>query len=98
MDIYKQFFEEPFIRHTEEFYRTEASLFLCRNSVTNYLKKVAIRLDEESHRIQSYLHVSTLSILTKTLEDVLIKDQLEVIYMEAKTLLQEEKHQGKTNS
>ncbi|CAF4123351.1 unnamed protein product, partial [Rotaria magnacalcarata] len=92
LKIYKDFFEAPFLQDTEQFYRLEAASFLVHNSVTEYLKKVAQRLDEEVHRVQSYLHPSTLAALIKKVEEVLIRDQLEVIYTEAKALLHNEKH------
>ena len=46
------------------------------------------------HRVQSYLHPSTLQALIKKVEEVLVRDQLEDIYGEAKALLHDEKHQG----
>jgi len=95
LTIYKDFFEIQFLQDTEQFYRLEAATFLVHNSVTEYLKKVAQRLDEEVHRVQSYLHSSTLSALIKRVEDVLIRDQLDVIYIESKALLRDERHQGK---
>jgi cullin 1 len=95
LTIYKEFFEIQFLQDTEQFYRLEAATFLVHNSVTEYLKKVAQRLDEEVHRVQSYLHSSTLSALIKKVEEVLIRDQLDVIYTESKTLLRDERHQGK---
>ncbi|UJR37526.1 hypothetical protein I4U23_030228 [Adineta vaga] len=91
--VYKDHFEAQFLQDTEQFYRLEAATFLFHNSVTEYLKKVvAQRLDEEVHRVQSYLHSSTLAALIKRVEDVLIRDQLDAIYNEAKTLLRDEKH------
>jgi cullin 1 len=95
LTIYKDFFEIQFLQDTEQFYRLEAATFLVHNSVTEYLKKVGQRLDEEVHRVQSYLHSSTLSALIKKVEEVLIRDQLDVIYMESKALLRDERHQGK---
>lgn len=92
--IYKEFFEHQFLHDTEQFYRLEAATFLVHNSVTEYLRKVAQRLDEEVHRVQSYLHSSTLPALIKKVEEVLIRDQVEAIYGEAKTLLRDERHQG----
>ncbi len=92
--IYKDFFENQFLQDTEQFYLLEAATFLRHNSVTEYLRKIAQRLDEEVHRVQSYLHPSTLQCLIKKIEDVLIRDQLDVIYTEAKTLLRDEKNQG----
>ncbi len=94
LTIYKEFFEKQFLQDTEQFYLLEAANFLSHNSVTEYLRKVAQRLDEEVHRVQSYLHPSTLQSLIRKVEDVLIRDQLDVIYTEAKTLLRDEKHQG----
>jgi cullin 1 len=95
LTVYKDFFEIQFLQDTEQFYRLEAATFLVHNSVTEYLKKVAQRLDEEVHRVQSYLHSSTLAALIKRVEEVLIRDQLDVIYIESKTLLRDERHQGK---
>ncbi|CAF1184120.1 unnamed protein product [Rotaria sordida] len=60
--------------------------------MTEYLKKVAQHLDEESHRVESYLHPSTLASLIKKVEEILIYDQLEAIYTEVKTLLHNEKY------
>jgi cullin 1 len=95
LTIYKDFFEAQFLKETEQFYRLEATTSLADNSVSEYLKKVAQRLEEEVHRVQSYLHPSTLSVLIKKVEEVLIRDQLDVIYIEAEILLGNDKHQGK---
>ncbi|CAF3741694.1 unnamed protein product [Rotaria sp. Silwood1] len=92
LTIYKDYFEIPFLEETEQFYRLEAATFLTHNSVTEYLKKIDQRLDEEVHRVKSYLHSSTLGILIKKMEEVLIHDQLHVIYTEAKVLLYNEKN------
>ncbi|CAF3144629.1 unnamed protein product [Rotaria sp. Silwood2] len=81
-----------FLQETKEFYRHEPANFLAHNAITEYLKKVVQRLDEEVHRIQSYLHLSTLKPLVKIVEEVLIRDQLEAIYTEAKALLINEKY------
>ncbi|CAF4434730.1 unnamed protein product, partial [Rotaria sp. Silwood2] len=48
--IYKEFFEVQFFQATKQFYRLEAATFLLHNSVTEYLRKVSQRLDEEVHR------------------------------------------------
>ncbi|CAF3953992.1 unnamed protein product [Rotaria sordida] len=93
LTIYKDYFEIEFLKDTEEFYRLESVTFLVNNSVTEYLKKVAQRLDEEVHRTQSYLHSSTLQILIENLEEILIHDQIQLIYAEAKILLHSESHQ-----
>ncbi|CAF4397795.1 unnamed protein product, partial [Rotaria sordida] len=53
---------------------------------------VAQRRDEEVNRVESYLDPSTLPALIKKVEEVLIRDQFEAIYTEAKALLHDEKH------
>ncbi len=95
LTIYKDHFELKFLEDTAQFYRHEAATFLAQNSVTEYLKKVTQRLDEEEHRIQSYLHPSTTNALIEKVEEVLILDRLEAIFTEAKVLLHDERHQGK---
>lgn len=95
LEIYRNYFEIQFLQDTEQFYRLEAATFLVHNSVTEYLRKVSQRLDEEVHRVQSYLHPSTLPALIKKVEEVLIRDQLDVIYIEAKVLLRDERHHGR---
>jgi cullin 1 len=96
LTIYKQFFETPFLEDTERFYKLEAEKCLNHHPGSEYLKKVAQWLDEEVHRVQSYLHSSTLQPLIKKVEDLLIRNQLEMIYEEAKTLLRGERHQGES--
>ena len=51
-------------------------------------------MDEEIQRVTVYLHWSTVPKLEKKLEEVLIGDQLAVIYVEAKILIHEEKLEG----
>ncbi|CAF2832753.1 unnamed protein product [Rotaria sp. Silwood2] len=92
LKIYKDYFEVPFLQYTEQFYRQEASNFLVHNSMSEYLKKVSPWIDEELHRVQSYLHSSTLAPLIKKLEQIFIFDQLEAICTEAKTLLHNENY------
>ncbi|CAF1000203.1 unnamed protein product [Didymodactylos carnosus] len=92
LNVYKEYFENQFLIDTEHYYKLEAANFLMSNSVTDYLKKVEARLNEEVHRVSSYLNPSTLNPLIKKCEDVLIRDQLETIYAECKALLNDEKN------
>ncbi|CAF3845871.1 unnamed protein product [Rotaria sp. Silwood1] len=50
------------------------------------------RFEEEIRRVESYLHPSTLAPLMKNLERVLIHEQLEAIYTQAKALLHDENY------
>ena len=93
-NIYENYFEKQFLQDTEQFYRLEAANFLAHKPVMEYLKRVKQRLHEEEHLVQSYLHSSTLKPLISKVEELLIRDQLLVIYAEAKTLLLDERNQG----
>ncbi|CAF1361637.1 unnamed protein product [Rotaria sordida] len=54
--------------------------------------EVEQRFQVDIHRVESYLHSSTLAPLIKKLEQIFILDQLEPIYTEAKTLLHNENY------
>ncbi|CAF4396440.1 unnamed protein product [Rotaria sp. Silwood2] len=92
LKIYKDYMEVPFLQYTEQFYRQEAANFLVHNSMSEYLRKIPRWIDEELHRIESYLHSSTSAPLIKILEQIFILDQLEAIYTEAKILLHNENY------
>ncbi|CAF1299358.1 unnamed protein product, partial [Rotaria sordida] len=92
LKIYKNNFEVPFLQYIEKFYRREVVNLLVKNSMIEYLKKVEQRFQVDIHRVESYLHSSTLAPLIKKLEQIFILDQLEPIYTEAKTLLHNENY------
>ncbi|CAF5069653.1 unnamed protein product [Rotaria sp. Silwood1] len=92
LEIYKDYFEVPFLDHTKQFYRQEAANFLVHNSISEYLKKAPRWIDEELHRAVSYLHSSTLAPLIKILEQALVHEQLEAICTEAKILLHDDNY------
>ncbi|CAF2885200.1 unnamed protein product [Rotaria sp. Silwood2] len=74
LKIYKDYMEVPFLQYTEQFYRQEAANFLVHNSMSEYLRKIPRWIDEELHRIESYLHSSTSAPLIKILEQIFILD------------------------
>ncbi|CAI2352929.1 unnamed protein product [Caenorhabditis sp. 36 PRJEB53466] len=79
LDVYKASFEVPFIEATAEFYDNEARQFLRNGgSVSDYMKKVEKRLEEEYNRVQLYLHTSTKTPLIAKCTAVLIADRLPV--------------------
>ena len=40
LEVYRQYFEKPFVTATEVYYKMESEKFLSENSVTEYMKKV----------------------------------------------------------
>ncbi|KAJ3207046.1 hypothetical protein HDU82_004104 [Entophlyctis luteolus] len=91
LDVYNQYFEKPFLDHTEIYYTNESKAFLGENSVTDYLKKAEARLDEEETRVQMYLHESSRHPLVSKGETVLIRAHTAVIQDEFQALLNNDK-------
>lgn len=85
--VYKQYFEKRFIEDTRNYYTQESIDFVQRNSVTEYLKKVENRINEERDRCELYLNNSTQELLAKTLNEVLISQHLELLQSEFEALL-----------
>jgi cullin 1 len=93
LKIYKEYLEVPFISSTEHYYSRESSEFLRQNPITEYMKKVEQRLEEEKKRIRLYLNESTEEILMKKCEEVLIQKHLDLFYSEFENLLNDGKNE-----
>ncbi|KAJ1332633.1 hypothetical protein BSLG_008262 [Batrachochytrium salamandrivorans] len=87
LDIYKTYFEIPFIEATESYYRAESEVFITQNPITEYMKKAEARLLEEEKRVEIYLHPSTQKALITTCETVLVMNHTGPIQDEFQTLL-----------
>ncbi|PAV59747.1 hypothetical protein WR25_20918 [Diploscapter pachys] len=89
--VYREHFEDRFIKKTEEYYSAEASNFLQNGSVVEYMKKVEKRLDEEQNRCGNYINKATQIPLAKALEKVFIQSRLELFQNELGGLLGQHK-------
>ncbi|KAI8809093.1 Cullin [Cladochytrium replicatum] len=91
LEVYKDYFEKPFVSATEAYYKNESDKFISENSITEYMKKAETRLAEEEARVQIYLNPSTFKTLIPTTETVLIKNHVGPIQDEFQNLLDNDK-------
>eukprot|EP00026_Physarum_polycephalum_P002622 Phypoly_transcript_02629.p1 GENE.Phypoly_transcript_02629~~Phypoly_transcript_02629.p1 ORF type:complete len:773 (+),score=104.10 Phypoly_transcript_02629:123-2441(+) len=91
LQVYKEFFEDEFLKATDVYYNAESTEFISLNSVADFMKKVETRLGEEVRRVQQYLHPSTEPDLINKCEKVLIEKHVETIWNEFQHLLEDDK-------
>eukprot|EP00931_Biecheleriopsis_adriatica_P030370 TRINITY_DN17902_c0_g1_i1.p1 TRINITY_DN17902_c0_g1~~TRINITY_DN17902_c0_g1_i1.p1 ORF type:complete len:787 (+),score=219.46 TRINITY_DN17902_c0_g1_i1:64-2424(+) len=60
-NVYKECFEEAFLKHTQGFYQDESVQYISQNTCSDYLKKAEKRIREEKARVENYLHESTMA-------------------------------------
>lgn len=93
LDVYRQFFEMPFIDATKKYYQQESRDFLADNSVVDYMKKAERRLDEEKDRVPLYLLNEIMQPLMKACEQVLIADHCNLMRDEFQVLLDNDREE-----
>ncbi|KAF2204065.1 Cullin-domain-containing protein [Delitschia confertaspora ATCC 74209] len=87
LDVYKEYFEKPFLKATSEYYNNESKQFLAENSVVEYMKKAEARLEEEKERVPLYLLSEIMSPLMRTCEEALITNHSSTLREEFQILL-----------
>ena len=51
LDVYRKFFELPFLEATTAYYQIESKQFVAENSVVEYMKKVRVQLHQTNLRL-----------------------------------------------
>jgi cullin 1 len=93
LEVYRQFFEVPFLNATSQYYATESEKFLAENNVVEYMKKAEIRLVEEKDRVDLYLLPDIYQPLMRTCETALIKDHSSMLREEFQNLLDNDRRE-----
>lgn len=91
LDVYRFNFERPFLEATKLFYEAESREFVAHNSIVEYMKKAAKRLDEEEERVKMYLHPDIILPLRKTCNAALIGQHSNLLRDEFQLLLDNDK-------
>ena len=87
LDVYKNQFQDQFIVSTAAYYQGESRNFLAAQSVVDYMIRAETRLNEESTRVDLFLHNSTKKPLLQRCEEVLIKAHKEALEAEFQGLI-----------
>ncbi|XP_062552969.1 cullin-1-like [Armigeres subalbatus] len=87
LSVYEESFERCFLEETEIYYSRESVKFLREYPVTEYIKRVEMRISEEYKRVQLYLHESTQDQLIKTCEKALIHNHMDLLGNEFRNML-----------
>ncbi|KAL3418371.1 cullin family protein [Phlyctema vagabunda] len=87
LDVYRFYFERPFLDATKAFYQAESKQFVAENSIVEYMKKAEARLDEEEQRVEMYLHPDIILPLRKACNTALIADHSALLRDEFQVLL-----------
>lgn len=87
LDVYRFYFERPFLEATKKYYARESAQFVAENSVVEYMKKAELRLEEEKEHVGLYLHQDIMNPLMKTCLQVLVTDHSTLLRDEFQNLL-----------
>ena len=91
LEVYRFYFEKPFIANTRVYYQNESKRFVAENSVVEYMKKAENRLEEEKQRVNLYLHADIMKRLMETCNEVLITGHSLLLRDEFQVLLDNER-------
>ena len=86
LDVYRYYFERPFLAATSAYYEQESAQFVAENSVVEYMKKAEQRLEEEKEHVPLFLHPDIMTPLMKACltalveaHSILLRDEFQVL-------------------
>ena len=92
--LYTTAFEKPFIEATRQYYQADSDAFLAQHTLREYMKRVETCLQEESARVQLYLHRRTEAVVIAECEQTLIVRRRDALAEEFVHLLQNDSFDG----
>ncbi|XP_039600576.1 cullin-4A [Polypterus senegalus] len=90
LQVYKDSFEQQFLKETDRLYAAEGQRLMQEREVPEYLHHVSKRLEEEADRIITYLDQSTQKQLIFTVEKQLLGEHLVTILQKGLTSILDE--------
>lgn len=87
LEIYRHYFETPFLDATKKFYQNESKQFVADNGVVEYIKKAEAWLYEEDERVKMYLDPNIADPLRRICNTALIVDHETLLRGEFQSLL-----------
>ena len=93
LDVYRFYFEKPFLAATKTYYQHESARFVAENSVVDYMKKAEARLEEEKNRVGLYLHSDIMLALMRTCLEVLVTGHSALLRDEFQVLLDDNRQE-----
>lgn len=92
LEVYRQYFEKPYLEATKKYYVNESGQYLAENTVVEYMKKAEQRLEEEKERVPMYLLNEIMVPLMKTCEEALIAEHCTILRDEFQVLLDNDRY------
>lgn len=86
LHIYEKQFEVPFLDATQKFYKQDSESFLAAHSLSDYLKNVEKRLQEEEDRVDAYLNPRTREALISKCRGLLIREHSDEMWDRSQSL------------
>lgn len=80
LETYTEHIETPLVDASEEYYRLESEAFLSEHTISEYLRKVDERLQQEDNRVARYLREETRATLLPACEHALIRENEELLW------------------